>query len=523
MDKDNLVLAQSTENQDSPDEVFLQKQLLYQLDTNGSSDYSRNEVEFNTTSWSNSGKFLNLREGFALIPLVFSVKSNNHDISNGEEDANGDFINGPALNLKLKSDNLNIINSFMCDYNNENVVQANPEIAPYLQFLKNTTSSFDDTKLMAHTGLRDTTQYDWDYNNEYGVIFQDTQFSKIPSPFFVENTQKEKLLGSLSSASGINYNDRSSPREHFYYYNCFIRLKDLPFMDSMVMSRGSNIRMLFTLNQLELTIEHTASGITQNMNKKGSSCPFLLSIEDVVNALPNIGDKMTITCNVAKTTNSQTHAFGQARLYAPAYTLSPEVKKSLEVSPQRHLVYNDIHMNHIRKVPAGKNFNYLVSNAISRLKRLVIVPYLSSNTTGQTNGNGSIGWDSVSSPFTEDGLCHPAPCTIQDFNVSVSGVNVYSTTRKFKFEQYLDELDCSYGVEGGLQDGMRTGLFGLQDYESNQGYIVVDLSRKSEPDETVPVSIEISGVNKGTKDLEFLCYMEIEKDIKIDCITGMKL
>ena len=34
--------------------------------------------------------------------------------------------------------------------------------------------------------------------------------------------------------------------------------------------------------------------------------------------------------------------------------------------------------------------------------------------------------------------------------------------------------------------------FNPEDYESNQGYIVVDLSRKSEPDETVPVSIEIS-------------------------------
>lgn len=502
MDKDNLVLAQSSENQDSPDEVFLQKQLLYQLDTNGSSDYSRNEVEFNTTAWSNSGKFLNLREGFALIPLVFSVKSNNHNLP-------ADF------DLKLKSDNLNIINSFMCDYNNENVVQANPEIAPYLQFLKNTTSSFDDTKLMAHTGLRDTTQYKWDYSSGNGVYFSDTEFNKIPSPFYKRDGQKELLLGNVDEKSGINYvNNTTTPKEHFYYYNCFIRLKDLPFMDSMVMSRGSNIRMLFTLNQLQMVIENDGAGVTQSVNKKGSSTPFLLKLDDVMGIIPNTGDTLTISCNVAKTTNSKTHAFSQARLYAPAYTLSPEVKKSLEVSPQRHLVYNDIHMNHIRKVPSG-SFNYLVSNAISRLKRLIIVPYLTVN--------GSIGWDSVSSPFTEDGLCHPAPCTIQDFNVSVSGVNVYSTTRKFKFEQYLDELDCAYGVEGGTQDGVRTGLFGLQDYESNQGYIVVDLSRKSEPDETVPVSIEISGVNKGTQDLEFLCYMEIEKDIKIDVITGMKL
>jgi len=502
MDKDNLVLSQSTENQDSPDEVFLQKQFLYQLDTNGSSDYSRNEIEYVTSSWSNSGKFINLREGVAVIPLVFSVKTNNHDIP-------ADF------DLKLKSDNLNIINSFMCDYNNENVVQANPEISPYLQFLKNTSSSVDDTKLMAHTGLRDTTKYDWDYDDVLGSYLKTVEFDKIPNPFYKENTQKELLLGTVDEKTGINYVNKDAAREHFYYYNCFIRLKDLPFMDSMVLSRGSNLRMLFTLNQLYMKIENNAGSITQTMNKKGSSCPFLLSTVDIMTKLIiNSGDNVEITCAVAKTDNSKTHALGQSRLYAPAYTLSPEVKKSFEVSPQRHLVYNDVHMNHIRKVSKG-SFNYLVTNAITRLKRLIIVPYLSEN--------GSIGWESSSSPFTEDGSSHPAPCSIQDFNVSVSGVNVYSSSRKFKFEQYLDELDGSYGAEGGLIDGQRTGLFGLQDYESNQGYIVVDLSRKNEPDETVPVSIEISGVNSGTKDLELLCYMEIEKDVKMDCVTGMKL
>lgn len=499
MDKDNLVLSQSSENQDSPDEVFLQKQLLYQLDSNGSSDYSRNEVEFVTSSWSNSGKFLNLREGFAVIPLVFEVESNNA-IGN--------------LELKLKSDNLNIINSFMCDYNNENVVQANPEISPYLQFVKNTTSSFDDTKLMAHTGLRDTTQYKWEYSDGNGVYMESDEFDKIPSPFYVENSQKELLLGTITEKSGINYAKKTDTYIHYYYYNCFIRLKDLPFMDKMVMSRGSNIRMLFTLNQLELTISNDSGTVKQSINKKGSSCPFLLKLDDVMGLVGTDGDHLTVKCNVAKTTTSQTHALGQARLYAPAYTLSPEVKKSFEVSPQRHLVYNDIHMNHIRKVPPG-SFNYLVTNAISRLKRLIIVPYHTEN--------GTLGWDSLSSPFTEDGLCHPAPCTIQDFNVSVSGVNIYSTSRKFKFEQYLDELDCSFGSEGGLIDGQTTGLFGLQDYESNQGYIVVDMSRKSEPDETVPVSIEISGSLGGSKHMDFLCYLELEKDITIDCITGMKL
>ena len=99
----------------------------------------------------------------------------------------------------------------------------------------------------------------------------------------------------------------------------------------------------------------------------------------------------------------------------------------------------------------------------------------------------------------------------------------FFTSRKFKWEQYLDEIHCSYGSEGGLEDGQTTGMFGLDSYENNNGYIVVDLSRKLPEDVNVPVSVEISGVNAGEKEMEFLCYLEIEKDIKIDATTGMKL
>ena len=510
MDKDNLVLEQSKQSQDSPDEVFYEKQYLYQIDTNGSRDYSRNEVEFQTTSWSNSGKFLDLKEGVVVIPLVFQVES--------DKAIDGDF------ELKLKSDNLNIINSVMFEYNNESVVQSNPEITSYLQFLKNTSSSFDDTKLMDFTGIRDTTAYDWKWDNALGVHFSTEEFNKIKSPFKKNEVNNKHLVeGDTSNSSGVNYVDEDNKtsaagdgKYHiYYYYNCYIRLKDFPFMNSMPLSRGANIRMLFTLNQLEMTLKRGAgAAVSQSMTKRGNACPFLLDHTKVLASIPAADDTITISCNVSQN-GAGKHSLNYCRLYAPAYTLSPFVKKELEASPQRHLIYNDVLINHIRDISPGGAFNKLITNSITRLKRLIIVPYL--------NKSGSMGWSSVESPYCEDGLCHPSAINITDFNVSVSGVNVYSTSRKFKFETYLDEMNCAFGVEAGLQNGVSTGLFGMFGYENNQGYIVVDLSRKSEADETQPVSLEISGVNNSPQQLHFLCYMEIEKDFKIDCMTGAKL
>lgn len=513
MDKDNLVLEQSFDSQSSPDEVFLQKQLLYQLDNNGSSNYNRNEVEFLTTSWSNNGKFMDLREGFIIIPMVMELTSD-VDIS--------------TIDMKLKNDNLNFINSAMIDYNNENVSQSTPEIAPYLIFNKKMSSRFDDEKLQDHTGFRSDVDYDWDYDDDDGVYIPTDEFKKIKDPFYYNDTGQHKVIAPTEK-SGINYVKKVSNNRFYYYYNCFIRLKDLPFADSLTLSRGSNVRILLTLNQFEMILSRTKIDANPASNPatlaqdfissistfNGSSCPVLLDRTVVNTILDAHNNYLSVKCKVAEI-NGHKHSLNQCRLYSPAYTLSTEVKQRIESSPQRHLVYNDVYVNHLRNVGLG-NFNFLLTNSITRLKRLIIVPYLKSTQ------NGRIGWSSVHSPFTEDGLSHPAPNFIQDFNVSISGVNVYSTSRKFKWEQYLDELHCSYGAEGGLEDGQSTGMFGLDSFESNNGYLVVDLSRKVPEDEKVPVSVEISGVNVGEKELEFLCYLEIEKDIKIDATTGMKL
>lgn len=501
-DKDNLVLGQSTADQTSPSEPFLEKKLVYMLDNNGSSNYQLNEIEFVTDTWSSAGSFLNHREGFVLIPFVIHVNSNK-DLS--------------TFKLNMKSDNLHFINSCRIDYNGSSVVQGNPEISPYLDFLKKSTCSFDDTQLFAHTGFR-TNDPNWEFDPHYGLYNTFTDF--IPNNFYLNNDNKKELYGdTYGAASGINYVDKNDPNNHYYYYNCYIRLKDFPFMNSMSLTRGAKLKMLFTLNQIDMTFTNTSGTVTQQTNKKGSYCPFLFNKDKLGSILTADGDHIRINCAAAQIDDNHRHAIHQARLYSPAYTLTPTVKKSLELSPQRKLVFTDVYINHIRRIPTKGTFNYLVSNSVSRLKRLIIFPVISTNTT-TNDGNGQMVMDSLNSPFCE---ATPAPCNIENFNVSISGMNVYSTSKKFKFENYLDELDCSYGVEGGLENGVSTGVFGLHEYENNHNYIVVDLSRKLPFDEKEAVSVEISGDNKGKRHLDLICYLEYEKDITLDIFSGVKL
>lgn len=505
-DRDNLVLAESYASQDSPSEPFLEKKFIYQLDNNGSSNYLRNEIEFDTSTWSSAGAFINHREGFIIIPFVFHVSSNKNLIGVGKQ-----------LDLKIKSDNLHFINSCGIEYNSEPVVQQSPEVSPYLDFLKKTTSSFTDTSLFAHTGFRGNSN-EWEFDDHYGLCT--TNVNNIPSNFYEATSNKYELYGEKYNYSKcINYVDKTDPLNHYYYYNCYIRLKDLPFMNSMTLTRGARLKLLLTLNQMDITFTNKSGVINHDMNKKGSYCPFMIDKDDMETLLEDANDYLKISCRVGEIDSNHRHVLNQARIYSPAYTLSPTVKKSFENSPQRKLVYNDVFINHIRRVKG--NFNYLINPSIPRIKRLIIVPILSTNTASSTNdGNGQIMLDSLDSPFYEAG---PVPCNIENFNVSISGLNVYSVNKRFKFETYLDELNCQYGVEGGLENAVSSGVFGLHEYENNQNYIVVDLSRKYDFDEKNTVSIEISGESTGQRYLDFICYVEVEKDFSLDIHTGEKL
>lgn len=510
MDKDNLVLKRSSAKQDSPEEVFYDKKYIYQTDQNSSSDYSTNQVEFNTATWVSSGAMMDLREATVVIPLCFELETNKN-------------LKDDPVDLKLKSNNINIINSAMFEYNNDTVVQGSPEVTPYLQFLSSSTGDVNDESLLDYTGVRNTHLKDWEYDPHYGVSITDLSFYTIKTPFYTGD--KDAVYGQQKGINKVikvssDPNDINSPQhKHFYYYNCYIRLKDFPFFDSMPMTRGANVKMIFTLNQLEMTFTR-GSGATfsQSTIKKGSSCPFLLNKNQILDLLAAQDDYLKVTCSVAKPPSGDAykHDLTRCRLYAPAYTLSPMQKTKLTDNPVRHLVFNDVSFNHIRDVPASNDFNFLINNTITRVKRLIIVPFL--------KNNGAMGWNSLMSPFTEDGLSHPCPINITNFNVSISGLNVYSTQKQYKFEQWLDEGSHQYGVEAGLENGQVSGLNGgLFDYENNQGYLVVDLSRKSPDDETEPVSIEITGTNNSPLALEFLCYMEIEKDFKINVLTSERI
>ena len=500
---DNVSYAwsSSSESSDVADKPYLTKELLYVIDNNGSKNYSRNQVQFETIALSNNGKWCDYKNGFVSIPLVTTLTSTvDMTVDN--------------LAVQMKSGNHNIIDSIIIDYGNNNVVQQNSNLNAYLSFKQHTTLSENDVKINGRTTGYRKDENNWDYKNKTGIVNNHVGLNpSLDHNSTLYTTQQEKVLSNNNvRQSGDNHLEIIDAKHHVFYYDCIVRLKDLLFFEKLPMVRGANVKITINLNQSETsyTIVGSDVGAVTKLQLNGATNPMMRT------QYQDLTDRTETMVTKVVSNGAYDHVKNQCRLYVPVYTFSPEAEKSYLSIGQKRIVYEDIFVQHIRDLPAGSNFQNLLTNSLARMQRLVIVPMLSKSA------NGTVGWTPQESPFaTEPSTC--SPCFIRDFNVQLSGSNLYKQNIQFKYEHFLNELNGSNGVNANLVDGLCSSLIDMKDYNNNFGYIVVDLSRRYSYDDNTPMSVQISGSIQSQKNLDFLCFITYQKDIAIDLVTGQQV
>jgi hypothetical protein len=299
----------------------------------------------------------------------------------------------------------------------------------------------------------------------------------------------------------------STGMTHVYYHDCIIRLKDILFFESMPLIKGSNIKITINLNQSSVTTTRAGGFQTVAMQTslKGSICPVMrLDPKDAVE---------TLSCKVV-TNGAYSHEKKQCRLYVPTYEMNEVFKKEYASLGQQKIVYEDVFVQNIREKTG--TFQQLITNAQSRICKLVIVPMLNKSA----NGTRTLVSPQESIYATEPSTC--SPHLITDFNVKLSGTNIYSSNQVYKYETFLNEMSVQ-GINANLQTGLCSGQISMKDYMNNYGYIVCDLSRRVTGDENTPFSVEIQGNIKSGLALDFLCFLTYEKDITVDLVTGQKI
>ena len=503
--QDNVSYDKSMELDGSiADKPYLQKEMLYVIDNNGSTNYSRNQVEFETVSLSNNGKWCDYRNGYISIPTVTVLTS--PTVFTDADKENG---------ILFKSDYCNIIDSVTIDYGNNNKIQQNANISPYLVFKKHTTFSENDVIVNGPTLGYYKNGNKWEYENGgAGIKNCDGGAEKNPQTAQCTRHDDDQLhvMGATAKSSGDNaYEEYTLPGPpasyiHVFYHDCIIRLKDLLFFEQLPMVRGANVKITLRLNQGTATMTRVGTSATAHTSQlTGSVFPVMRRV------LREAVD--TISVKVVEN-GVYRHEKSQCRLYVPVYIMAPTFEDKYLAVSQKKVTYEDVFVTHLRSLTA--NFQAVLTNSLSRMQRLVIVPILSAS------GNGARTIPPMESPYaSEPSTC--SPHYIRDFNVQLSGSNIYKQNVNYKYEQFLNEMCGNYGTNANQVTGLSSSLISQKDYNENYGYIVVDLSRRYSYDNETPMSVQINGIIASPKALDFVCYITYLKDTTIDLMTGQEI
>ena len=343
-----------------------------------------------------------------------------------------------------------------------------------------------------------------------------------------------------------------------------LRLKDLAdFFDKMPLLKGATIRFYINTNQTSINFNVTNGSVALTTSSEniapalqvtsintigGLTNPLMLTSVDFAqggSSLPS--DFYTLSVSIFKnqfpTINGLAGAqspLQSCRLYAPLYTMNPLAEsKYLSLTPTKKIMYEDVFQYQFNNVTGP--FNILVTNGISNIKSVLVVPYLSKTQTittvtgiGTISGTptltnvaggavGTLQFSAPQNPFSTSPTT-PDPIAITNFNILVSGVNLFLNNQLYDFQQFSEQLAQSNQLNGGLTTGLASGLIGPQDFSSLYRYYYGDASRILPSEEGVSRSVQVVGqIANGALAVDLMIFVSFMKEITIDISTGARI
>lgn len=244
-----------------------------------------------------------------------------------------------------------------------------------------------------------------------------------------------------------------------------------------------------------------------------------------------------LNSTLASSTNVATGALSRSvYLYVPAYTFNSPFEQAYLSQSVKTIKYTDVYQFQVLNVAPNGQFNNLITNGIANIKSVLVLPFFSSASSNGTttpaylgvalsNNSGFLsGLPVWQSPFDPAGGGPTSPmCYLTNFNVQIAGQNAIYNTQRWLFEEFNNQLYGCNSVNGGLTDGLTSGLIGRQEFDMEYCYYYVNVERMLPVEETVPKSVNILGTNASGFALDLIVFIEYGNEIKIDPLTGARV
>jgi len=151
---------------------------------------------------------------------------------------------------------------------------------------------------------------------------------------------------------------------------------------------------------------------------------------------------------------------------------------------------------------------------------MLIVPKITTGTLGAQYGAGALPWDTWQSPFTSSPSTAAPFGWLQNFNVILSGANLYQQNLNMSWEFFLREVHSLKNVDGGLDLTHGCGLISKTDWESAPFY-VVNLARQSDQaHDDISRSVQVTFTNASALTMDYSVIIVYQKELTIQTSTG---
>jgi len=308
------------------------------------------------------------------------------------------------------------------------------------------------------------------------------------------------------------------------------------FFEQIPLMKGVFMRMTLNVNQSLITLAcgtgaNTWANVQVSANvPSGGTSPIMISSFAVAQGCGSgldfsagVAKTAYVSLCVGKTTNfsQQSNVGGSGAfdtpvmLYVPAYTFNAPYESAYISSPIKKIRYTDIYFYPIPSVAATSNFNQLLTNGIAGIKSVLVVPYYTQSENG--------GLQPYQSPFDTAPATTSPLAMLSQFQVLVGGQQMIYQNQRYTFEAFNNHLLSANSVNGGMTDGLTSGLIDKLGFENSYCYYYVNCSRMSDVERAYPKSVQIQGQNMTKKELQLLCFIEYEQEISVDILSGSRV
>ena len=322
-----------------------------------------------------------------------------------------------------------------------------------------------------------------------------------------------------------------------------LRLKDLAeYFEKCPLLKGSTMRFLINTNQTTVNFTTTAptataatgvvvggSVVLNSVTSQGQTCPLMIASSDVgQGASTLLAGTYNLSVSIFRDTTNNVNSPSSVpvRLYAPVYKMNPIAEQRyLSLAPTKRIEYCDIFSYQFTGIGKGASFNFLVSNGIPNIKSVLVVPFIDAgtySTVQATNITSGTGQPTILSPFSTSGAT-PDPIPLTNFNIQISGVNLFLNNQLYDYEQFNQELKSSNQLNGSLTTGLSSGLISENDFSRGMRYYYGNASRILPSEEGVSRSVQVLGTNSSGVQISLMVFVEFKKSMTVDISTGARI